>query len=350
MQTIDFIGADKKTYIQRENVELMNMIKSLREIWFITDRQFELNYSEICDWLPLSSLWNNMNHAEQVEKLSAFGKIVWNTKTDISEWANGNKIITKYESENPFGSHYDRVNFSILEKLLKKKWIERVLELSSGSMGISIAWIVSYILWKETLLITPETQYPIRYSLAQRLGAKIHLTTSHMWITGASEVFWEHWKRLRKEWYIPLNHSDSHWDVIEPAMKETVSEVQERIDIALLIKWNGTSALWVGNWILEENPDATIYGVRYIPDSSGSSIQIPWSDKTSIDFPRLNEFEALEAWKITIQQGEVTHYAQEHELWLSSALSQLAAQKLLSEWDIQCKNILTFDYDSFRRY
>ncbi len=91
---------------------------------------------------------------------------------------NGNRIYLKMESENPFGSHYDRVYIALFRFYEKQRRIspgDKVLETTSGAAGVSFAGI-GKILGYECVVALPAGGEKARENaIRQNLRDNAHL-------------------------------------------------------------------------------------------------------------------------------------------------------------------------------
>ena len=348
-QLLSFINPDEKSYLKRENRGLYAILDKLLQWWIISQEQYDINTREVDSWKPISPAYDTQTREEQLHILEKLWSIIGNEPITQEELPGWNTLLIKDLSVNPFGSHYDRVLYWMLQKLLEKKPLEKVIEISSGSLWISLAGIVSYLLGKEVQLICPESKFPIRYSLAQRLGAKVTLTDEDSWVWWAGLYYKGNLRKFIKERLTPLNHSHSHWDAIAPEVRKIWLDIWKKIDIALLIKWNGTTALGIWEWIQSVNPNAEIIGVRYGWGVWGE-MTVPWNDHTSIQFPLLQEFEERFPGEIIVDLELARQLGREKEIGLSSAVVRQAVDDLILERGFENKKIAIMKYDSNKRY
>jgi len=347
---ISFISPETKDYLNKENKELQKILDKLLKEKIITDSQHTISSQELKKWSPLSPAYSAKTKQEQQEILTNLSSTIGDTQSTQQDLWNGNILIIKDESENLFWSHYDRVLLWILPKIIEKKVLSKVIEISSWSLGISLAWICSYLMGQTCYIITAENDFPIRYSLAQRLWANIILSDKSQGISGSGKLYSDNIRNFIRDGITPLNHSHSHWDEISSQIQKIWTEISQKIDYFMAIKWNGTAALGIAQWLTPSNSNVKVYWVRNTW-KKWWALQLPGNDYTDINFPRLKQFEEkYEEWEITLNLTHITERSSKEELWMSSAAWRLAVEKFISENSIQNKVFLIINHDSPLRY
>ncbi len=279
--------------------------------------------------------------------LEHFSQIVGNTRQDVQE-IEGVQVIYKYESENPSGSHYDRAYPAILAPLLERivKSDKTLLELSSGSAGISIA-LISWLLGINLELYMPDSPFKLRPAIPRALGAKVYLTPIEEGVEGASKAINRIiTNRSKYRGKLFLNHSQKETS-LSPVGK-LVDEIQERIDHAILVHGNGTFMRAVG----EALPIKTkVWGTRY-KDNPSKALQMPGNDEVNIDFLHHDAYQPNE--KITISMKAVEDWQQDpkrkRDYGLTSSLVRVVGEKLIKEGKIKPgETVLIPDYEPGHR-
>lgn len=344
IKSLPFIEPDEKRYLAAENNELIKMIDTLLGRGILNSAQYNRAIQ-----LALSGKKIQLSDVstlkEKFNLLIALRAIIGNTRQSIED-LDGNELITKFESENPFGSHYDRVYLDLIKDHLLRKPENDILEISSGSAGISCAAIANLMRLKLKLVI-PDSDYPIRQTLPQRLGATIIPTLKSQGVSGANKilrnVLKSNKKLNNKPWF--LNHS--HRDDTLPSIRGIMDEVGS-VDYFFSAMGNGTTLRGIGARLLEVNPNAKIIGVRYSNPIGSCELQMPGGDEVELEFPHLKAFPPKEV--LYLDLDEIKALATSNQLGLTSAAVKLAAQRYIKQKNIRDSRILVIDYDSYERY
>lgn len=343
---LQFISPDEKPYILEENMELRKIVDSLDRLGLLSGVHEKLLSTQI--------------QTGSVLTLPSFPKAAWpRVFREIElglrhshQWrgdvhgGEGNTLITQPESENPFGSHYDRVYLQIFKDFLESDKADKdVIEISSGSAGVSCA-VMAQLFGKKVHMVIPETAYQIRQTLVQRLGAAVYSSPREEGLEGANAVLR---KLLRKNsdvgkpaWF--LNHSDLN------SAAEAVGTMVERpffpkVDYFFSAMGNGTSLRGIGE-VLKNRFDTTVVGVRYRRPDDSQEMLMPGGDKVTLPFRHLQEFppDMIE----TVELDQV--YQRSRYKGLTSAMVELAVEQFVAREQIRNKVFLVIDYDHHNRY
>lgn len=212
---------------------------------------------------------SRLMHSSHLEKL---GSLIGNTPVrEIKEIPipNDNHIFVKEEWANPTGSHYDRIYLELFRmyehngRIQRRK--SRVIEVSSGCAGISIAWFCEQLGYPCTVIL-PKDLPESRIQAVSDHKAKIIYSPSGEYIKGAvqklREVLIEDKTKVKtkQERLFPFNHAEN-WKSVE-AMKtiatELAAQISEPIDFYVGVCGNGASLLGVGSRIKSIYPQAKV--------------------------------------------------------------------------------------------
>lgn len=202
---------------------------------------------------------------------------------------NGNKIFIKMESENPFGSHYDRVFLRLFKKYESEGKIkpgDKVIETSSGSAGISFAGI-GKILGYDCYVAMPAGGEKAREEATIRyLTDKNHLilTPKREYVNGF-KGFLRNFLPNHKGYFF-INHSMGHFDkkTGHPKNNETTlnslegiaTETLNKIDVDIFIPAIGNGSSLVGPGRVLKNKGATkVIGFETIQSAVGYDLLYP---------------------------------------------------------------------------
>ena len=163
---------------------------------------------------------------------------------------NENQIWLKYECDNPYGSHYDRVFLELFENFEDTGRItpgSEVYETTSGSAGISFAAIAKELGYIAHVGI-PAGGEQARIRAIKAYGASIHYTPAEKYLAGFPEFILKFKKENPK--CVFFNHSMSKNGgpnhIAISALKKIGSEIERdlpRIDYFVPAVGNGSSIL-----------------------------------------------------------------------------------------------------------
>jgi cysteine synthase A len=159
----------------------MNEYNPMKTIdWWSTVLTELLFYPE----LSLNTVDAN-SHNTLYDKLES---LIGNTPCEHIYLSNGSSIWRKDETWNPTGSHYDRATLKILKQYELDSIIshgDNLIEVSSGSLGISFAYYGCRLGYKVTVVVPPELP-PSRVQPMKDFGADIIVSPSG-YITAAMD-------------------------------------------------------------------------------------------------------------------------------------------------------------------
>jgi [CysO sulfur-carrier protein]-thiocarboxylate-dependent cysteine synthase len=214
--------------------------------------------------VDIFSLENDLSDGRVAQYRKAyFG--VGNTECYKLNLPNDNKLFLKMEYTNAMGNnHYSRfwvVHLFICEVLgVIHPGITQILEVTSGSSGISLAVACEELGFDVTILVPsllPENRIqPMRRS-----------TTTIVEVPGYIDNCIAKLKEMVKEGnYYVTNHSEEKADVITHVFSrigyELVRDVGFPIDYAVLAMGNGTSTMAIGKALKESNENIKITAYR----------------------------------------------------------------------------------------
>jgi len=197
----------------------------------------------------------------------ALSDIVGKTRlVQYEEIPNGNKIWIKKESENPWGSHYDRVYIDLFreaEESGKIKPGDKVIETTSGSAGVSFAAIGKLLGYDCFVALPAGGEVAREKAILEHLPNKDHLimTPAESYIAGFPQ-FLKKFLPTHKDFYF-LNHSMGPRDkttglftcnettikAIAPIAYETLEELSKKdihLDYFISAIGNGSNTLGIG--------------------------------------------------------------------------------------------------------
>jgi cysteine synthase len=145
------------------------------ENFVYTTFQRRLNFREAeAGILPVDQLTTPTARNEQYVRLRS---MIGNTPLLAFDGPRHSLILAKVESQNPTESHYDRAYVETLEKLETDGVIrpgDELVELTSGSAGISFAWLCNRLGYKARIIIPPELkEAPGRVQEMSNFGAEL---------------------------------------------------------------------------------------------------------------------------------------------------------------------------------
>ncbi len=117
----------------------------------------------------------NLERDEIYKRLEA---IVGNTPIRTIQLPNNNILIQKDETANPTETHYDRCYLFLLKKLEEEGVIkpgDTLLETTSGSAGVSFAWMCKKLGFKSVIFLPSFVPKP-RIVEVQNLADEVHLS------------------------------------------------------------------------------------------------------------------------------------------------------------------------------
>jgi cysteine synthase len=181
--------------------------------------------------------------------------------TDVRriELANGNVLFQKNETRNPTETHYDRCYISLIKSLELGGEIspgDTLLETTSGSAGVSFAWVCKKLGYKSVVFMPSFVPEP-RMAEIKRLATEVHLSDDRqLYLLGCAQQMTAYFRRhartrkaQERRLFMP-NHSH---DFLTPQIFERImDEVHEQIggkpvDYFIGGIGNGSTLLGIGS-------------------------------------------------------------------------------------------------------
>ncbi len=184
---------------------------------------------------------------------------------------NDNVLIQKNETKNPTETHYDRCYEPLLKELFRGKRVKRgsiLLETSSGSAGISFAWMCSRLGYRAHVFMPDFVPEP-RIQATMALAEEVHLNASRSdYLLASAREMRRHYddikeKRLSKRPSPCMpNHSQDPRvpSYFEPIADELIRQTQRPIDYFIGGIGNGSTLLGVGRRVKHYWPEAKVIG------------------------------------------------------------------------------------------
>lgn len=148
--------------------------KPTPENYIFTTFQRRLSLRELrAGVIPADQLTSELR-SEQYARLRS---MIGNTPLLGLDGPSHGLILAKVESQNPSESHYDRAYLETFDRLEKDGIIhpgDELIEITSGSAGISFAWLCSRLGYKAHIIVPPELrQAPGRLQEMSNFGAML---------------------------------------------------------------------------------------------------------------------------------------------------------------------------------
>ncbi|MBI4836318.1 MAG: pyridoxal-phosphate dependent enzyme [Candidatus Abawacabacteria bacterium] len=207
------------------------------------------------------------NRAELYRRLQAG---IGRTPVRIISLANENTLIQKDETAGPAESHYDRCYLRLLQALEQDGTIspgDTLLEVSSGSAGISFAWMCKKLGYRPVLFMPDFIPKP-RIEFAQAL-AEVHLSSDRDRYVAACVDDMMAYRAAHKalikatgqKLWLP-NHSQDKRSPLAFAevATEAASQHAQPIDYFIGGIGNGTTLMGIGGRLKELYPDCRVIG------------------------------------------------------------------------------------------
>jgi len=150
--------------------------------------------------------WWNLSRNEQLARLKI---VIGHTDMEKVTLPSGQQILVKKESDNPSGSHYDRVYLKTIEHLETIGFLQpgdELRDITSGSAGTSLA-LLSYLLGYSARITVPAELPANRIYPMLRFGAKV-IDSGAGYVPHASELQVTEIMALR---------ADNQWTEARPA-------------------------------------------------------------------------------------------------------------------------------------
>ncbi len=195
---------------------------------------------------------------------------IGNTPFRIIQLANGNTLVQKDETRGPAESHYDRCYLRLLQGLEQEEKIhpgDTLLEVSSGSAGVSFAWMCKKLGYRAVLFMPDFIPKP-RIEYAQAM-AEVHLNSDRQSYVAACvrdmmAYRAKHKDSIRatgKNIWMP-NHSQDARSPLSfgEIATEAASEYPHPIDFFIGGIGNGTTIMGIGGRLKELYPTCKVVG------------------------------------------------------------------------------------------
>lgn len=210
-------------------------------------------------------------HLEKGEIFRRLESAIGNTPVKVIALPNENVLLQKDETANPGESHYDRCYLALLQALENEGTIQpgnTLLETSSGSAGISFAWIAKKLGYKSVVFMPDYVAEP-RITEARNLADEVHLSSDrNRYMTACAEMMVAY-LRARKRAVLEAggkiwmpNHSQN--PVTPRAFARIADEMRadktRPIDFFIGGAGNGSTLLGIGKRLKELCPSAKVIG------------------------------------------------------------------------------------------
>jgi len=191
---------------------------------------------------------------------------------------NGNTLFQKNETGNPTETHYDRCYVHLIKNLELEGKIrpgDMLLETTSGSAGVSFAWVCKKLGY-EAVVFMPSFVPEPRILEVKRLASAVHLSEDRStYLLGCSNQMTSFYRQnLRavrnqgRNIFMP-NHSQDFLTpkIFESIMNEVHAQLEgDKIDYFIGGIGNGSTILGVGERLKALNPESKI--IAFEPASS----------------------------------------------------------------------------------
>ena len=209
---------------------------------------------------------------ERVDLYRRLYQGIGNTPCYTVRLPNDNILRVKTEYLNPMGnSHYSRswLPYLFIAELLDiiEPGKTRLIEVTSGSSGISLA-IAAKLLNYDLTLIVPEMLPAGRTLVMERYGAELIKVPGY--VDECVEVLRD---KLSSHRYFPCNHSEERADIQVKIIKRIAAEYcasYKHPDYAIIGLGNGTSTYAIFEYLKNHSPNTKL--VAYHPDVSKSDL------------------------------------------------------------------------------
>ncbi len=175
-----------------------------------------------------------------------------------------NGIYIKLETTNPSGSIKDRMVKYIIEraeKLGRLKRGQKILEVTSGNTGISLA-MISAIKGYEFTAIMPESMSIERRRMIKAFGGKIILTPANQDIAGAVKKYKELIKQKNTA-FLPKQFENIHnIEAHEKGLGQELLSQIDKVDAFVAGAGTGGTVIGVAKALKEHNPKIHIAAVE----------------------------------------------------------------------------------------
>ncbi len=309
-----------------------------------------LNNSEIA--LPeIFQLAKNISKERvDIYKELYFG--VGNTPIYCVNLRNKNRLFIKKETENSFGNnHYSRywlIYLFLMEDLeIINPQSSKLIEISSGSSGISMSLVCKALGYDLTLII-PEILPTARTKTIVENDTTIIFSKGY--IGHCVKIIKE---KLIERTYFHPNHSEEPNEIIINVFKRISSEINNQINIDYLISGigNGTSSIALFDYPYKNGIQKVGYypffeSQKIIYGLYGPNVKLRHIEKAISLCDKLIDASSIDINWVREQFPYDTEILSLGE----SSLIGIGIAKLISEKEAQNKNFVTIAYDSILRY
>lgn len=208
----------------------------------------------------------------QEQKYERIGKIVGNTPKLEMPLTNGNLLIQSDETANPTENHYDRVYLYLLHELEKEDKIspgDTLLETTSGSAGISFAWMAKKLGYVPIIFAPGFIPEPRRIEL-ESLANEVHYSNDRERYLQACAEMMVSYLRANKDKikatghkiWMPNHSQDPRTPkAFNPIADEIVRQYPKRkIDFFIAGVGNGSTVQGIAERLRHFYPDVKIIG------------------------------------------------------------------------------------------
>jgi cysteine synthase len=211
---------------------------------------------------------------ERGEIYSRLGSLIGNTRRRLYMFGRNNLLIQKDETANPTESHYDRCYFRLLKSLEEEGTItpgDTLLEVSTGSAGISFAWMAKKLGYDAVVFMPSYVPKP-RIVEVRNLAKEVILADNkELYVKECADMMMEYFmahrarvKAAGRKIYMP-NHSRDERSPL--AFEEIVDEIipntsEVGLDYFVGGIGNGSTLLGIGRRAKELFPHLRVVGVE----------------------------------------------------------------------------------------
>jgi S-sulfo-L-cysteine synthase (O-acetyl-L-serine-dependent) len=177
------------------NAELLSRAPHKDFLFTTFQRRLALRESQACI-LPADKITTPELRQQQYDRLES---MIGNTPLVGINTSRSSLILVKYESQNPTESHYDRVYIKTLRKLEEQGVIQpgdELYEVTSGSAGISFAWLCSRLGYESNIFV-PKSLPEARKQEVINFGA--NLIEEEGYVGEASKEEWRQFVHFAKD-------------------------------------------------------------------------------------------------------------------------------------------------------
>lgn len=211
---------------------------------------------------------------DRKEIFSRLKNAIGNTALSSQYIRNGNLLLQKNETQNPTETHYDRCYLNLLRHLEESGTIfpgDTLLETTSGSAGISFAWLCKKLDYKSVVFVPGFVPEPRLVEIQNLADEVYHSHDKKLYLKACADMMIEYYRSRKEEVlrsghkiYIP-NHSQDY--VTPRAFSSIADEVSQQfdgnIDYFVGGVGNGSTLLGIGKRLKQYYPDLQV--IAYEP-------------------------------------------------------------------------------------